>query len=202
MNLAQSFRAYIESSINNNKAVLGTAVEQDLGNPADDTYGTWTIQPLDDEPPIFGVVSGQDNKPAIGSLVVLQFLDNQNAFITHIFDYDTRSVIAKLLNIKIDEDMTITAKNLDMIIAEVMKIDAKQLEVTTSQTQKFNATQDIQITGNGVKVVSNAIDLGLILTDLLAAITALNTAIAALTGAPPAAAQIATLTPNINTFNS
>lgn len=194
MNLAQTFRSYIETSINNNKAILGTAIEQDLANPADDEYGTWTVQPLDDEPPIYGVVSGQDNKPTVGSLVVVQFLDNQNAFITHIFAYDTRSVIAKLLNITIDEDVTITAKNLNMIIQEAMKIQSKTLELTTQQT--------IDIDGNGVKLKSNSVDLGGILTDIVGALTKINTAVGSLTGVPPAATEIASLTPNVTTFNS
>lgn len=201
MNLSQQFRYYIQSQVNNNKAILGTVVKQDLTDPTSEDYGSWIIQPIDDEPPIFGVVSGQDNAPEIGSLVVVQFLDNQNAFITHIFEYKKRSVQAEQLNIGITEDIEIKGKTLTMDIEELMKVNAKLLEIVIQQTIKMTSTQATAIEGNGVKIKSNGVDLGSILQDILTTLGVLNTAILP-AGSVPAAANIAALTPKITAFNA
>ena len=191
MNLSQQFRAYIQTAISNNKAVLGTAVRQNLGDPNDDDYGTWTVQPLDDEPPIFGVVSGQENKPIAGSLVVVQFLDNQNAFITSIFDYDTRSVIAKLLEINITNGIQMKGASMSMQIQNDFEGDAKTLNI--------NITQNINIEGNGIKLKSNGQDLGQILSDISGALTTLGGAVGSTLPPLPTAPTIAA---NVATFNS
>ena len=82
-----------------------------------------------------------------------------------------------------------------------MKVNAKLLEIVIQQSIKMTSTQSTTIQGNGVKIQSNGVDLGSILQDILTTLGVLNTAILP-AGSVPAAANLATLTPKITTFNA
>jgi hypothetical protein len=216
MNLSQALREQIKNQLSVMTAAIGVVVAENLdetGNP----NGSFVIQPVDNEPPLFNVIALSNNKPKPNSYVIYQYLDEQNAYITGMMEFERISQTTQIAQLQTATASMTATQNINIQTQKDCIVAATEDIVLESNTLTFN-TQDtlkelantIQLTstlattldGNGVKITSNGIQLSLILTDILGALTAINTAIATLTGTPPAAAQIATLTTNIPAFNA
>lgn len=210
MNLSQALRDQIKNQLSVMTAAIGIVIY-------DNQDGSFVVQPLDNEPPLFNVIALSNNKPKDNSLVIYQYLDEQNAYITGMMEFErisstttiaqlqtaTASIIAtENINIQTDKDCIVEATEDIVLESNTLTFNTQDTLKELANTIQLTSTLATTLDGNGVKITSNGIQLSLILTDILAALTAINTAIATLTGTPPAAAQIATLSTNIPAFNA
>ncbi|NBW80062.1 MAG: hypothetical protein EBR27_13835 [Betaproteobacteria bacterium] len=132
----------------------------------------------------------QNNSVIAGKRVVLlgeeKTVDEVQEIITNIVDDGTTGILLESKGIRLES-----------------KENDGQILIKSNNKIFLNAVKGIGIDGGlELDLISNNVELGSILADIGNALTKINTAIQALTGVPPAVAELATLIPKINAWNA
>jgi hypothetical protein len=141
-----ALNTYLNNNTQNIRAEFANVVERN-----DD--GTYVCEPLSGDALIYNVRTYESAlgfiKPLIGSVVTLQFYDNQTCYITNIIDYDEFSLLTEnQTTIASNNDLTLIGKNVDIVVLkDDFDID-KINEIKNTQSRikgqfRIDAAEDI-----------------------------------------------------------